>query len=114
TPPSFSRRRSRESSPRGYQPLDLSGNVEVALGTQEETIPGTPGPTHQTNRLVEGRLRRTRREAEVAAPAFSLNPAAIARASTIVDFPLPFSPIRKVTLGWRITSFSRLWTAGKQ
>ncbi len=44
-------------------------------------------------------------------PPSALKPSAIARASTRVDLPLPFSPTKNVILGWR-ASVASLFTAG--
>src|SRR5436190_928649 len=54
--------------------LDLCGEVEVALGAEEEPVADAPGRSTRSDELVKRRMRGTSREPKAPGSAFGVEP----------------------------------------
>jgi len=78
--------------------LDARGDVDEALGAQEERLTGLARPEVQLDRRAE-RVVAAPADPHLRAgrPPLASKPSAQPRASISVDLPAPFSPTTKVT-----------------
>ncbi|HEX2700137.1 MAG TPA: hypothetical protein VHM89_08050 [Acidimicrobiales bacterium] len=88
------------------------GGVVERLGTKEERCARLALP-HQLEMLYNSDSVGRVAKARLRLPPPGFTPALTATASTRVDFPVPFSPTKKVTVG-PMSSWSRDATAGME
>ena len=90
--------------------FDFRRHVVETLRPQEIAVARLESAS-QNDMFVKVRMSGARCEPEVLGPPSGLNPALTAMASSSVDFPIPFSPMMKVT-GLRNSSRRKLASAG--
>ena len=81
------------------QVLDLGGDIEETFSAEKVAVARPWMPSGYSQETMKLGVGFTGAKPEILDPPSALNPQATATASSNVDFPEPFSPMKNVTAG---------------